>query len=290
MQVGIDIGGTKMRLIAKGEAIERRYQSDTGVSFSIERAESIITEFIDTLPRSPRSLAKPLPWRIGMAIPGLVDEVGRVIACDVLPQLEGWLLSSKYPLRVVNDAEAALCKTIDGLDPKSTTIVIMVGTGIGAGLFVNGQILRGAKGWAGELGSIPIPQSGRYANATENGIMTLDRLASGAAILAQSGGDLERLIRSVESRDEATLQIISDAGRGLGLGIATVINIFNPDSIVLAGGTLAWAGYLEAALVSTQESSLPDLWAATKVQLSPYGGDLVALGAALLGYAHNNSH
>jgi predicted NBD/HSP70 family sugar kinase len=225
-----------------------------------------------------------------MAIPGLVDEVGRVIACDVLPQLEGWLLSSKYPLRVVNDAEAALCKTIDGLDPKSTTIVIMVGTGIGAGLFVNGQILRGAKGWAGELGSIPIPQSGRYANATENGIMTLDRLASGAAILAQSGGDLERLIRSVESRDEATLQIISDAGRGLGLGIATVINIFNPDSIVLAGGTLAWAGYLEAALVSTQESSLPDLWAATKVQLSPHGGDLVALGAALLGYAHNNSH
>jgi glucokinase len=276
MQVGIDIGGTKMLLIAHGEVIERRYQCDTGAGFSIKRAESIITEFIDTLPRSPSS--------IGMAVPGLVDEFGRVIACDVLPQLEGWLLSSNYPLRVVNDAEAALYKTIDGLDPKSTTILIMVGTGIGAGFFVNGQILRGAKGWAGELGSIPIPQSGRYANAMENGIMTLDKLASGAAILARSGGDLESLIRSVESRDETILKIISDAGQALGLGIATVINIFNPDSIVLAGGTLAWAGYLEAALISAQESSLPDLWAATKVQLSPYGGDLVALGAALVGY------
>jgi predicted NBD/HSP70 family sugar kinase len=268
MQVGIDIGGTKMLLVAQREGIvEHRYQCSTGGSFSIEQAESIIAEFIKTLPRSPTS--------IGMAIPGLVDESGRVIACDVLPQLEGWLLSSNYPVRVVNDAEAALCKTIDGLDPKSTTIMIMVGTGIGAGIYVNGQILRGAKGWAGELGSIPI--------ATENGIMTLDRLASGAAILARSGGDLERLIRSVESHDEATLQIIRDAGRGLGLGMATVINIFNPDSIVLAGGTLAWDGYLKAALISAKESSLPDLWAATGVRESPFGGDLVALGAALLG-------
>lgn len=268
MQVGIDIGGTKLLLIAQGEGIvEHRYQCSTGATFSIEHAESIITEFIATLPRSPRS--------IGMAIPGLVDESGRVIACDVLPQLEGWLLSSNYPLRVVNDAEAALCKTIDGLDPKSTTIMIMVGTGIGAGFYVNGQILRGARGWAGELGSIPI--------STENGIMTLDRLASGAAILERFGGDLESLIRSVESRDEATLKIISDAGRGLGLGMATVINIFNPDSIVLAGGTLAWVGYLEAALASAKEYSLPDLWMATGVKESPFGGNLVALGAALVG-------
>jgi predicted NBD/HSP70 family sugar kinase len=266
MQVGIDIGGTKMLLIAQSEGIvEHRHQCSTGATFSIERAESVIAEFIDTLPRSPTS--------IGIAIPGLVDESGRVIACDVLPQLEGWLLSSNYPLRVVNDAEAALCKTIDGLDPKSTTIMIMVGTGIGAGIYVNGQILRGAKGWAGELGSIPI-----------SGIMTLDKLASGAAILARSGGDMEGLIRSVKSSDEVTLQIIRDAGQALGLGMATVINIFNPDSIVLAGGTLAWDAYLEAALISAEESSLPDLWAVTKVQLSPYGGDLVALGAALMGY------
>jgi glucokinase len=268
MQVGIDIGGSKMLLVAQSEGIvEHRYQCSTGANFSIAQVESTIAEFIDTLTRSPTS--------IGMAIPGLVDESGRVIACDVLPQLEGWLLSSNYPLRVVNDAEAALCKTIDGLDPKSTTIMMMVGTGIGAGIYVKGQILRGAKGWAGELGSIPI--------GTENGIMTLDKLASGAAILARSGGDMERLIRSVESRDEATLQIIRDAGRGLGLGMATVINIFNPDSIVLAGGTLAWDGYLEAALTSAEEFSLPDLWAATGVIQSPYGGDLVALGAALMG-------
>jgi glucokinase len=268
MQVGIDIGGTKMLLIAQREGIvEHRHQCSTGATFSIAQAESTIAEFIKTLPRSPRS--------IGMAIPGLVDESGRVIACDVLPQLEGWLLSSHYPLRVVNDAEAALCKTIDGLDPKSTTIMMMVGTGIGVGIYVNGQILRGAKGWAGELGSIPI--------GMKNGIMTLDGLASGAAILKRFGGDLERLIRSVENRDEATLQIIRDAGRGLGLGIATVINIFNPDSIVLAGGTLAWDGYLEAALTSAEEFSLPDLWAATGVIQSPYGGDLVALGAALMG-------
>jgi glucokinase len=271
MQVGIDIGGTKMLLIAQRDRIERRYQCSTGANFHPGKAESVIANFIQSLPQPPTS--------IGVAIPGLVDRSGRVIACDVLPQIAGWLPSIKIDgiclVRMINDAEAALYQTIDGLDPDSTTVVIMVGTGIGASFYVNGRVLRGAKGWAGELGSIPI--------VTGNGAIALDRLASGAAILQRWGGDMDELSRLVQSRDGAALSIIRDAGRALGLGIGTIINLFNPNSIVLAGGTLAWAGYIEAALASAQESSLPDLWAATQVQESPDGGDLVALGAALVG-------
>ena len=171
MEIGIDIGGTKILLIAKNEEIAQRYQCCTGANFAPADAESIIANFIQILPQRPTS--------IGIAVPGLVDLSGRVIACDVLPQLEGWLPSASIdeicPIRTINDAEAALAKTINGLDPAATTVVIMVGTGIGASCYVNGQVLRGARGWAGELGSIPV--------STANGIVTLDRLASGAAIL-----------------------------------------------------------------------------------------------------------
>ncbi len=279
MEIGIDIGGTKILLIAKGEQIEQRYQCGTGVNFTPADAEAIIANFIQTLPQQTTS--------IGIAVPGLVDRSGRVIACDVLPQIEGWLPSASIdeicPIRTINDAEAALAKTIHGLAPASTTVVIMVGTGIGASFYVNGQVLRGARGWAGELGNIPI--------STANGIVTLDRLASGAAILQRCrerddllmSTDIGELLQLIEHHDQAALRVVSEAEQALGLGIATIINIFNPNSIVLAGGAFAWAGYLDAALASAQQFSLPDLWAANQVQQSPYGADLVALGAALVG-------
>jgi glucokinase len=68
-------------------------------------------------------------------------------------------------------------------------------------------------------------------------------------------------------------------GYSLGLAIATVINIFNPSLIVLAGGTLRWSGYFEAALQSAQANSLPELWENCQVRQSSCGGDLVVLGA-----------
>jgi glucokinase len=273
IHVGIDIGGTKMLLIAtddKCDRIERCDRFATGQDFTPVQAEAMIAEFVGSLPQPPAS--------VGIAVPGLVDGTsGRVIACDVLPQIVGWLPTVKIDrLRIVNDAEAALIKTIACSDSTATTVVIMVGTGIGASLYVNGDVLRGAKGWAGELGSIPI-------GTENNGVTTLDRSASGAAILARFGGDAETLIEAIEDRDAAALKIVSDAGWALGLGIATVINIFNPDLIVLAGGTLAWSGYVEAASSSAAQLSLPDLWMATKLQISPHGSNLVALGAAVAG-------
>ncbi|WP_082127289.1 ROK family protein [Calothrix sp. 336/3] len=136
----------------------------------------------------------------------------------------------------------ALFEAIHGLEANATASVIMVGTGIGAAFYVNGQVLRGTSGWAGELGSIPI------SSVVGNSSQTLDRLASGAAIVKKLGVDGEQLSALVDRGDSHTLEAIREAGYSLGLGIATVINIFNPSLIVLAGGTLRWSGYLEAAL------------------------------------------
>jgi glucokinase len=265
IQVGIDIGGTKMLAIACNPDLQTRSQISTGKYFSATAAQNAIERFIQTLSTPPDS--------IGIAIPGLVDRQGTVIACDVLPQLVGWqpaIAFSSFPTSVLNDAEAALVQVVSDLKPQTVAAVVMVGTGIGAAIYVNGKILRGANGWAGELGSIPLGDDGK----------TLDARASGAAILEQLGINADQLSDLIAANDSTALDTIDRAGSALGMGLATLINLFNPEAIVLAGGTLRWQGYLAAAMHSTQRHSLPDLWTACRVQSSPHGGDLVALGAA----------
>lgn len=144
----------------------------------------------------------------------------------------------------------------------------MVGTGIGAAFQTNGAILRGARSWAGELGSIPMGKG-----------MTLDMQASGAAILQNLRVDAEKLVDLVERGDCAALNSIWEAGEALGLGIATVINLLNPELVVLGGGTLRWQGYLKAALTSAQKHALPDLWDVCRIDTRVDDPDLVARGA-----------
>jgi glucokinase len=271
IQIGVDIGGTKMLLMAWCEAVcICRQELTTGKHFSGADAAAAIDRFIQTL---PTVVAGSCCQTIGIAVPGLVDD-GKTIACDVLPNLVGWqpstTLNSIYPIRVLNDAEAALIQVVKDLHPRSVVAVVMVGTGIGAAIAINGQMLRGAKGWAGELGSIPIDLTGA----------TLDSKASGAAILQQLNIDADRLQSAIECQDPIAIEAIDRAGSALGLGLATLINLFDPEAIVLAGGTLRWQGYLQAAVQSAERLALPDLWAACNLQVSPHGGDLVALGAA----------
>jgi glucokinase len=265
LQIGIDLGGTKMLAIACDRQIQHRWQLPTGKDFTAAKAQAAIERFLQRLPAPPHS--------IGIAIPGLVNSQGTVIACDVLPQLVGWqpglAFASICPVNALNDAAAALIQVGKDLQPQTVAAVVMVGTGIGAAISIDGKLFGGANGWAGELGSIPLDDG-----------KTLDDRASGAAILRELGIDPEQLAALVAKRDPVALETIARAGSALGLGLATIVNLFNPEAIVLAGGTLQWKGYLDAAMQSTQQHSLPDLWAACQIQPSPHGGDLVALGAA----------
>ena len=256
-------------MVAVGkDGIQARQQIATGKQFSGLDAEIAIDRFI-------RSCA---PCQsIGIAIPGLVDASGMTIACDVLPQLVGWkpavTFQSLCPVCVLNDAEAALVRVVAEIHPKSVAIVVMAGTGIGAAIAVDGRVLRGANGWAGELGSIPTDRTGA----------TLDSQASGASTLARLGMDTDKLQLAIDDRNPNVLETIDRAGSALGLGLATLINLFNPEAIVLSGGTLHYRGYLDATLASAQRYALPDLWTACTISISPHGGNLVALGAAHAG-------
>jgi predicted NBD/HSP70 family sugar kinase len=267
LQVGIDIGGTKMFFLAKTAEGDKTRKIDTGANFSGEDADRAISSFLEELTAPPSS--------IGIAIPGLVnDETGEVVYCDVLPKLDGWLplvkKESVCPVRILNDADGALIEAKHEVGSAKNLVLIVIGTAVGASFWIDNQFLRGSQGWAGELGSIPIK--------TGDGVITLDQLAGGSFLLKRLGMDAQQLATLVEQGDAGALAAITQAGQALGLGIATVINIFNPEVVVLAGGTLRWTGYVEAALSSAKENSVPVLWAGCRVHISSHGGTLVAQG------------
>jgi glucokinase len=282
-RIGLDIGGTKVLIAAVWPGRTELHSAPTGRTAGPEVIERELRTFLTRLGARP-SL-------IGVAVPGLVGSGGEVIACDVLPRLDGWSTASlgdldgagaghrvegqagRVPVHALNDVDAGLLEEFWDLPavPAIPAVLVLSGTGIGAALAIGGAPYRGADGWAGELGSIPIQAAERTA--------TLDELASGASLTVRLGIDGETLACRAVAGDAKALRAIAAAGAALGLGLATVVNLLNPRLLVVGGGTVALPGYLAAALDSASRAAMPDPWRACTVRESRRGKALVALGA-----------
>src|SRR5262252_5770786 len=134
MRIGVDLGGTKLLLVAvgpEGRVVER---VRTGPSFDGAALEAALLAFL-------RARDTP-PGAVGLAVPGLVGPGPVVQACDVLPSLVGWRppesLVGRWRFAMVNDAAAALAEEYHDAAPRTTGALVMAGTGIGAALIVHG--------------------------------------------------------------------------------------------------------------------------------------------------------
>jgi len=268
--LGLDLGGTKLLMVADGPGGRAVERVSTGMAFDGRALSAAVESFLD----AHRDAASA----VGLAIPGLVGPGPVVQACDVLPGIVGWrppaaLTSIRFAM--VNDAAAALAEECHDAPADVTAAVVMVGTGIGAAMRLGGRPFGGANGWAGELGSIPI------ASASD-GVRTLDQLASGQALVTRLGTDGANLRARVEAEDGAARKAVQEAGTALGLGLAALIDIVNPALVSIGGGLSELSGYLEAALASAERHTLPDLWRACRVGKVRAGELVAALGAARL--------
>jgi predicted NBD/HSP70 family sugar kinase len=267
--IGVDIGGSKMRICvlsqADGDCLQ--FNANTCVDTTPKDLADFINDVIDRLPHPPSA--------IGVAVPGLVEHA-KVVVSDVLPKISGWspATSIAAPCRVVvlNDAEAALVEAAAALPAGATAAMIMVGTGIGMALLIEGKIYRGARGMAGELGSIPTSPQGP--------LVTLDNLAAGAPLLRELGARAVGISLHPDAAQESDRTAIDRAGAALGFGLATLINVMNLERIILGGGTLRFPGYLESALKAAQLRTLPQLWEACVIEEALDSETLVARGAA----------
>jgi predicted NBD/HSP70 family sugar kinase len=263
--IGIDLGGTKLLLMCQtAEEI-----LGTGPSFSPDDLMRHVKAFV--------ARHGEHPGQVGLAVPGLVDARGGIVACDVLPSFKGWPAAQAMQdvctrVVVLNDVKAAFLEEMHDAPAGLTGGVIMIGTAIGAAFMAHGVPLSGTSGWAGELGYLPIWTTG--------GVRRLDDMAGGAAIAESCGMTPAMVAARASAGDAAVLRAIEAAGQCLGLGLAAVINLLNPSRLVLGGGTCELPGYWPAALASAEAHSLAELWQDCTITKVRAGKQVVALGAA----------
>lgn len=271
--LGVDIGGTKIRICVLPAAGDSRQAmpddiiAATGIDASSQDFSDLINGVINRLSHRPSA--------IGIAVPGLVD-ADRVVVSDVLPKIAGWWpaasIAATCPIAVLNDAEAALAEAAAPLPAGASAAMVMVGTGIGLALLLDGRPYRGARGWAGEFGSIPTVSDGPW--------ITLDSLAAGGPLLDKlniAPSDISARLGAGHLADRMTIE---RAGAALGFGLAVLINLLNLDRIILGGGTLRFPGYVESAILAARERTLPPLWDACVIERAQNEETLVARGAA----------
>jgi len=232
-------------------------QYPTGSDFTWKMAEEGIRHFLSANPLSGQKIVG-----VGIAIPGLIQD-DKVFKTIDIPLLEGWDPKdmpefSGIPIRILHDGRAAGFEATFGCRSGATIITLVVGTGIGSSFLVEGVHLKGNNGWAGEVGVSPI-----------GGVTPADVRAGGKALLKIRMGDIspEEMVKKVAENDPVALNAIKDAGKEFGYIIATLINIFNPEKLVIGGGCLRWPGYADAALEVAQGLTMEPLWKACEIQL-----------------------
>jgi len=242
--VGVDIGGTKMHMLAvhNGAYIDQRVP--TGRGCTAEELQSHIDTFIAGLPFTPSG--------IGMAVPGLVENDNKIIVSNPLPKLAGvdntFFSRNKYPVAFLNDVAAATVAEAAHHKDAHTVLVILVGTYIGMGVCVNGELLLGSRGWGNDLGY--------HVINTSQGVQRVNDICGGAAILQQAACDASTLTEKLQKSDEEARKIIKSAATFFGYALSNALHLYNPDVVVIGGGTAMYDGYTETALAAAKQQTL----------------------------------
>lgn len=245
VKIGIDLGGTKVLLIA-GDLDEK---VETGLDFNPARLETIINSFIDKNKLSPIG--------IGLAIPGLLDDNDTIVSCDVLPRFKGWnakqgLRKYNTKVRSLNDVKAALAQEFHEYDDDFTGGIIMVGTAVGSAFIVNGQPLLGESGWAGEFGYFPL--------LINDEVKRVDEVCGGSFLAQQLEMSSFEMYNSAINGDNSVIEVLIKGGYYLGVAIAGLINILNPSTISIGGGTSKLPMYWEGIISGAKENTISEFW------------------------------
>ncbi|MFD6876731.1 MULTISPECIES: ROK family protein [unclassified Streptomyces] len=295
--IGVDFGHTHLRVavgnLAHQVLAEESEPLDVDASWveGFDRAEALVGRLIEGV-----GVGRDKVIGVGLGVPGPIDvESGTLGSTAILP---GWAginprqeLSQRLgvPVYVDNDANlGALGELVWGSGRGVKDLAyIKVASGVGAGLVINGEIYRGPGGTAGEIGHITLDESGPVCRCGNRGCLETFAAARYVLPLLESshGPDLtmERVVELAREGDPGCRRVITDVGRHIGSGVASLCNLLNPSRVVL-GGSLAEAG--ELVLTPIRESvgryAIPSAARQLSVLTGSLGGRAEVLGALAL--------
>ena len=309
--LAVDLGGTKVVtaiVSRKGQVMTREYYptlADEGPGSVINRIHAAIDRLLWANGVSVSELHS-----ISVACAGAIDMSQGLVTSS--PNLPGWcaipfrdIMREKYGVNayLINDAKAAAlgeCSFGAGRGVNNL-VYLTVSTGIGGGIIIDGKLYFGSSGSAGEVGHMTIDVNGPKCNCGNIGCW--ETLASGTAVAREarrriSGGERSSLTETVQGRieditaekvgaaaqlgDSLALDIIGKAANYLGVGMVNLVNIFNPDVIIVGGG-MAKVGdlLLNPAKQIVRERAFLVSAQAVRIVLAQLGDYAGVLGAAV---------
>ena len=309
--IGIDLGGTKILtgLVNKatGEvisSIKQKTGKEKDAETILEKIKLSIKELLDTTNIDSSQIES-----IGIGVPGQVDrEKGILVSAPNLNCANvniKALLEREFfiPTFIGNDVEIATLGEMKFGAGKGfqNFVCIFVGTGIGSGIAENGLVRNGATGTAGEIGHIIVDAGGRPCGCGGNGC--LEAYASRTAIEARIYGALKKgrqsvitefmrdgkqisskmIKKALEHKDELITQVLFEASDYLSNGLATIINFYNPELIVMGGGLIdAIDEFYERTILKAKTKALPIPASKIKFKKAELGDFSGVVGACFL--------
>ena len=289
---GVDVGGTtiKLGLFDGRGSLLRRGSIPTDTS---DRGANILPQISKWIRRQDVPLNQISG--VGLGVPGPVRRDGTVNRCvnlgwgvvPVAEELSGLL--DGVPVRVANDANAAAlgeCWQGAGREMDSLLLVTL-GTGVGGGLVLHGDVLAGAHGSAGEIGHMTVnPDETRLCSCGKRGCLEQYASAGGIVRLAREAGLLVESAKDVSDLavwgNERARAVLEKAGRLLGLALSYAACLVDVDGILIGGGVAAAGEWLLNPVRDAFAANVFHAASSTKLALASLGNDAGLYGAARL--------
>lgn len=303
---GIDIGGTtvKIGLFGTDGTLIEKYEIPTK---KVENGKYIlddIKEFIDKI-MVDKSLEKREVIGLGLGVPGSVNSEGVVNKCinlgwDVMNIEQAMNEKSGFRVKAGNDANmAALGEDWKGgASEFSSMMLVTLGTGVGGGIIIDGKPICGFNGAAAEIGHIPIVREETPAcNCGKKGCLEQVSSASGIVRVAKmmlceseepstlrQAEDISAKLVFDEAKkgDKIAVEVAEYVAKYLGLGLATVAGVIDPECFVIGGGVSAAGSYLLDLVKTYYRENVFHPSKDTKIVLAKLGNDAGMYGAAKL--------
>ncbi len=310
-RIGIDVGGTNVKIalvdsdgkIGYSNTIPTR--AEMGYEYTINNMKQAIRDLMTETKLSAKDIEG-----IGFGLPGQVDFKSGIVR--LITNIPGWveiplakMIEDEFhiPTRIDNDVRCAALGELNFGAGKGceNLICITVGTGIGSGLIINGKLVRGASNAAGEIGHIKLQMhDGPICGCGDTGC--LEAFASGPSIVAMAeeyimggkstkyremanGGTITPFIvaEAAKAGDPVARRIFTRMGEYIGIGMASVVNLLNPERIIVGGGVADAGDILLNPLKETIKKRAMKI-AGETVQVVPaqLGNTAGVIGASLL--------
>lgn len=301
-----DLGGTNLRLAAvdsTGSIVFRNRKqtpSDGSQEDILNIIRSAIAECVDELKGEYRFLS------LGAAVPAIVNSTeGVILRSPNLPELNDLRLADlfanemKMPVVLENDANAAAVgeRWKGASRSVRNSIQVTLGTGVGGGIIIDGELVRGVDGTAGEIGHIAVEPEGypcgcgsrgcveQYSSATAVVRMAKELMPVYPETILRSSLKLSPLdiYNAGIAGDALSLEVFRLMGTYLGIALGGLVNVLNPEAIVIGGGASAgWDLFIGPLRAEIKRRAFPHPAERVRLMRSELGDDAGILGAAFL--------